>query len=100
MRWQHRGEQVGLLDDEGVLPARTMIMAGTPAGTVFQNVGMSYRLKGVLRWTLGLFSEPITASVVESYVEDPDVRAGYLQPKDRVTIRANYLGTIDNEIGP
>jgi 2-keto-4-pentenoate hydratase/2-oxohepta-3-ene-1,7-dioic acid hydratase in catechol pathway len=97
-RWEHRGEQVSLFADGDIIKARTLLMSGTPAGTVFQNVGTSHKLRGVASWVLGGFRVPVATAVVHSYVADPAVRATYLQPGDRVTIRVDYLGTIDNEI--
>jgi len=99
-RWQHRDGQVALLPDENVIEPGTLIMAGTPAGTVFQNVGLLHRLKGAVRWALGGFNGPIAKHVIDSYVSAPGVRGGYLQPGDRVTIRVEFLGVIDNEIVP
>ncbi len=100
VRWENGDEQVALLGDGDVLPARTLVMAGTPAGTVFQNVGWSHQFKGAMSWVLGFFSGPIAAPVIESYIDDPEVRASYLKADDRVTIRVDYLGTIDNLIVP
>ena len=99
-RLDHRGEQVSLFADGGVIEARTLLMSGTPAGTVFQNVSTSHKLRGVAAWVLGGFREPVATRVVDTYVADPTVRATYLKPGDRVTIRVDYLGTIDNEIVP
>jgi len=99
-RLDHRGESVSLFADGGVIKARTLLMSGTPAGTVFQNVNTSHKLRGVAAWVLGGFRAPVATSVVDAYVDDPAVRATYLQPGDRVTIRVDYLGTIDNEIVP
>jgi 2-keto-4-pentenoate hydratase/2-oxohepta-3-ene-1,7-dioic acid hydratase in catechol pathway len=99
-RWEHRGNQVGLLPDGEILPARTLILSGTPSGTVFQDIGLAHKARGMASWAFGGWREPIAAHVIGSYVRDPAVRARYLQPGDRVTIRVDGLGVIDNEIIP
>lgn len=99
-RWDHHGRQVGLLADENVLPARTMILSGTPAGTVFQDIGLAYKAKGLAAWLLRGWNESLPTHVIHAYTRDPDVRARYLQPGDRVTIRVAGLGVIDNTIIP
>ena len=63
-------------------------------------MSFTHKLKGLASWVLGGFSEPIASKVIDSYVGDPDERARYLQPGDRVTIRVDYLGTIENEVVP
>jgi 2-keto-4-pentenoate hydratase/2-oxohepta-3-ene-1,7-dioic acid hydratase in catechol pathway len=100
VRWQNGGGQVALLTEGNVLPARTLVMAGTPAGTVFQGIGMRHRAHGIARWIFGGFDRPVAETVIETYIGDPAVRAHYLQPGDRVTIQVEYLGTIDNPIVP
>jgi 2-keto-4-pentenoate hydratase/2-oxohepta-3-ene-1,7-dioic acid hydratase in catechol pathway len=99
-RWQHRDDEIGLLADDEILPARTLILSGTPSGTVFQDIGFAHKTRGVASWIFGGWREPIAAHVIGSYVRDPAVRARYLQPGDRVTISVDGLGVIDNEIIP
>ena len=100
VRWEHRGGEVSLFNEGGVIEARSLILSGTPAGTVFQSVGLTHKLRGAWAWALDGFSEPIASYVIEAYLSDPQVRAAYLKPGDRVTIRADYLGTIRNMIVP
>jgi 2-keto-4-pentenoate hydratase/2-oxohepta-3-ene-1,7-dioic acid hydratase in catechol pathway len=95
-RWYHRGREVALLADGDVVPARTLILSGTPAGTVFQDIGPGHKAKGVASWILGGWNEPIANRVIDAYTGDPSVRALYLKPGDRVTIHADGLGVIDN----
>lgn len=94
--WEHRGGQVGLLDADGSIPARSLILSGTPGGTVFQGVGWSTRLRGLGRWLAGLGSQPVAGAVVETYIDQARAGGAYLQPGDRVTIRVERLGVIDN----
>ena len=99
-RWNHRDGQVALLADGDVLRARTIILSGTPAGTAFQDIGPGHKAKGVASWILGGWNEPIANRVIDAYTGDPSVRALYLKPGDRVIIRADGLGVIDNQIIP
>jgi len=96
--WEHRGEQVGLLDAHGRIPARSLILGGTPSGTIFRGIGLSHRIAGLSKWLFGGWSRPLAEHVVEDYVGTPQVREAYLAAGDRVTARAEYLGVIDNEI--
>jgi len=100
LRWEHRGARVGLLGDGEVLRARTLILSGTPAGTIFRDIGFKHKAQGVAAWIFGGWGTPIATHVIDAYVGAPDVRALYLQPGDRVTIRVDGLGVIDNKILP
>jgi 2-keto-4-pentenoate hydratase/2-oxohepta-3-ene-1,7-dioic acid hydratase in catechol pathway len=73
-------------------------MSGTPGGTVFAGVHASTRAAGVLAWLAGGWDRPITAQVVEAYIRRAREARRYLQPGDRVTIRADRLGVVDNTI--
>ena len=96
--WDHRGEQVSLLDPSGVIPARTLLMSGTPAGTVFQGVDLGPRLSGLRAWILGGWDRPVTQHVIEAYLREAHAEGRYLQPGDRVTVHVDAMGVIDNEI--
>ncbi len=98
--WEHEGRQVSLFANGRTIEARALIMSGTPAGTIFRNIGLAHRLRGLAHWALGGFRQPLTQQVIESYLRDPHTRSRYLQPGDRVTIDVDYLGVIDNEIVP
>lgn len=99
-RWDHRDGEVALLADGDVLRARTLILSGTPAGTVFQDIGLGHKAKGVASWILGGWNEPIANRVIDAYTGDPSVRALYLKPGDRVTVHTDGLGVIDSQIIP
>ena len=45
--WEHRDTRVSLLSDPERIAARTLIMSGTPSGTVFQGVPTRDKLAGV-----------------------------------------------------
>lgn len=100
MTWEHRGEQVSLLSPEKTIPERTLILAGTPAGTVFQGVDLGTRLRGAAAWLAGGWETPLPQHVVELHVREAREAGAYLQPGDRVVIQVDRLGVIDNRITP
>jgi 2-keto-4-pentenoate hydratase/2-oxohepta-3-ene-1,7-dioic acid hydratase in catechol pathway len=98
--WDHRGGVVSLLSPEKTIPDRTLLMSGTPGGTVFKGVSTGTRLRGTLAWLLGGWDLSLPARVVETYVREARDAARYLQPGDRVTIHADRLGVIENVVVP
>jgi 2-keto-4-pentenoate hydratase/2-oxohepta-3-ene-1,7-dioic acid hydratase in catechol pathway len=96
--WDHRGTRVALPGAEGTVPERTLIMAGTPAGTVFRGVGLGTRVAGAAAWLFGGWSQPIARQVIETYVRDAHASRRYLQPGDRVVIHVDRLGIIANDV--
>jgi 2-keto-4-pentenoate hydratase/2-oxohepta-3-ene-1,7-dioic acid hydratase in catechol pathway len=98
VKWEHRGAQAGLLEDADVVPARTLILSGTPSGTVFQGLSLGQKLAGVSAWLFGGWDRSIPDHAIDAYVQDAYVRGIYLRPGDRVTVTADYLGMIENEV--
>jgi 2-keto-4-pentenoate hydratase/2-oxohepta-3-ene-1,7-dioic acid hydratase in catechol pathway len=98
LRWEHGGQEVSLLARTGLLPGRTLLMSGTPHGTVFRGVGTRQKLSGLLAWLLGGWGESIPNHAVSAYIEDARSASVYLQPGDRVAIHVDYLGVIRNEV--
>jgi 2-keto-4-pentenoate hydratase/2-oxohepta-3-ene-1,7-dioic acid hydratase in catechol pathway len=96
--WQHRGREVGLIEDGDVVPARTLVMSGTPAGTVFQGISTGQKIAGVGAWLLGGWSRSVPDHVIDAYLSDAHARGAYLQPGDRVTVHVDLMGVIDNEV--
>ena len=84
--------------DAGDIPPRTLIMAGTPAGTIFQGVPGGDRLRGVLNWLLGGRKKPLLAEVIEAYIARNLAKRTYLQKGDQVTIVVDRLGVLSNAI--
>jgi 2-keto-4-pentenoate hydratase/2-oxohepta-3-ene-1,7-dioic acid hydratase in catechol pathway len=82
----------------GEIQPRTLIMAGTPAGTIFQGVPGRDRLRGVLNWLLGVRKKPLLAQVIEAYIDRNLAQRTYLQKGDQVTIMVDRLGTLSNAI--
>lgn len=96
--WQHRGAQVSLPGNSGTIPERTLILAGTPHGTVFDGIRTSQMIRGVSAWLFGGWSDPVPSHVIDTYVHDARGAGIYLQPGDRVVIHVDRLGVIDNAI--
>jgi 2-keto-4-pentenoate hydratase/2-oxohepta-3-ene-1,7-dioic acid hydratase in catechol pathway len=96
--WAHDGGVVSLLSPEATIRDRTLLMSGTPGGTVFQGVGTGTKLRGALAWAFGGWDRPLPARVVETYIDEERVAGRYLRPGDRVTIRVERLGVIENVI--
>ena len=82
----------------GEIPPRTLIMAGTPAGTIFQGVPGTDRLRGVLRWLLRAGTRPLIGQVIEAYIARNLAQKTYLQKGDQVTIAVDRLGVLSNTI--
>ena len=97
--WAWReGEARLAFADDGAIPARTLIMAGTPAGTVFQGVPGKDRLQGLIRWILSGFRGGPVPHVVDAYVARNISEKTFLQPGDKVTITVDRLGRLDNRV--
>ncbi len=99
-RWLHRGAEVSLLDARDTINARTMIMSGTPAGTIFEGISMGQKVRGIAAWAFGGWGRSPAANVIEVYIEDARSDRRFLQPGDTVTVRVDHLGVISNEIAP
>jgi 2,4-diketo-3-deoxy-L-fuconate hydrolase len=97
-RWAHRGESVGLLADPNVIPARTLLLAGTPHGTVFDGLRARHYAGGLARWLLGGWDHPLPARVIDAYISDARAAGAYLQPGDRVEIRVDQLGVLRTRV--
>lgn len=97
-RWDYNGEKVGLPVEDGAVPARTLILAGTPEGTVFSGIPRGAMAGGVARWVAGGWSRPMTDHVIESYIASARSAGGYLQPGDVVRIQVDRMGVIETPI--
>lgn len=96
--WQYNGGAVGLPLEANLIPARTAILGGTPAGTVFQGISLQHKLSGVLRWLLGGWNQSIPYWAIESYIAEARENRIYLQPGDTVSIHVDGLGTLVNSV--
>ncbi len=98
LRWDHRGQEVSLLEKPGIIPDRTLLMSGTPHGTVFRGIGVRHKISGLLAWLLGGWGESVPSHAISAYVEDSRSAGAYLQPNDRVAIHVDYLGLVHNQV--
>jgi 2,4-didehydro-3-deoxy-L-rhamnonate hydrolase len=97
--WRWREGRARLpVNSAGVLPDRTLILAGTPAGTIFQGPGPATFVRGIYDWVTKFGRGGITVAVVERTIADDRASGGYLQPGDVVTIAADRLGTLENRV--
>lgn len=83
---------------EGVLPDRTLVLAGTPAGTVFEGPGPATIVRGGFDWLTGFGKGDMIKTVIERTITDDIASGGYLQQGDVVTIQADKLGTLENRV--
>lgn len=83
---------------DGSVPERTLILAGTPAGTVFNGFDWSDYAMGALDWARSGFKGPAARSVVERYIARMPKAGAYLKPGDIVVIEANRLGRLENRV--
>lgn len=86
------------VNNDGVLPDRTLVLAGTPAGTVFQGPGPATFVRGAYDWATHFDRVSIIKAIVERTITDDRASGGYLKPGDVVTIRADQLGTLENRV--
>jgi 2-keto-4-pentenoate hydratase/2-oxohepta-3-ene-1,7-dioic acid hydratase in catechol pathway len=97
--WSHEGGEARLpFDRGGALPARTLLMAGTPAGTVFKGVSAADYLGGIAGWLLRAGRKPVVDCVIERYIARARSERIYLQPGDEVTIRVHGMGMLANTV--
>ncbi len=99
-RWDHRGRPVSLLPPGDVLPPGTLILSGTPHGTLFDGLRARHYVGGVAGWLFGGWGRPVPGHVVDAYVADARRAGVYLRPGDRVDIRVDGLGVLRNPIVP
>lgn len=101
VEWAHRGGKARLpFDAAGRVPARTIVLAGTPAGTVFRGLAWSDYAFGVIDWLWGGWNAPVAAKVIERHLASAHAARRYLQPGDVVSIRVEMLGTLQNRVIP
>jgi len=97
--WTWREGQARLpVSAQGVIPDRTLILAGTPAGTVFKGPGPSSFVRGTLDWVAGFGKHSLVQAIIERTITDDRATNAYLQPGDVVTIRVDRMGTLENRV--
>lgn len=96
-RWRWQGETVRLPLENGMIPARTMILSGTPAGVIYQPPTFRQLFVGVSEMFFTLqWMNP--QSVIEPFLREEYRSGRYLKSGDVVQMKADRLGSIDNTI--
>jgi 2-keto-4-pentenoate hydratase/2-oxohepta-3-ene-1,7-dioic acid hydratase in catechol pathway len=98
VRWEYQGERVGLPLKNGAVPARTLILAGTPDGTVFAGLSNRTMALGVVNWIAGGWENSMVDNVIETYIAGAEKKQNFLQPGDEVRIYAERMGTIVSNV--
>jgi 2-keto-4-pentenoate hydratase/2-oxohepta-3-ene-1,7-dioic acid hydratase in catechol pathway len=99
VRWIYRGDEVALpFAEDGAVAARTLVLGGTPGGTVFKGLYPSAFVRGALRWMGGGFRGDVAEQVIEAHVADARRRGDYLRRGDLVVIRIDRLGALANRV--
>jgi 2,4-diketo-3-deoxy-L-fuconate hydrolase len=84
---------------EGTIPERTIVLSGTTDGVVVRPPSARQIFIGAMQWLVSLrWSTP--SVLLERTIHEAHAGGHYLQPGDRVVMRADYLGVIANNIGP
>lgn len=96
--WKYKDGRVGLPIVNGAVPARTLVLAGTPDGTIFQGLSRGTMAKGALRWLAFGFNKSIVQRIIDSYVKDARKQKSFLQPGDVVIIQVERLGKIETRV--
>lgn len=95
--WREGSAQLSVNKD-GVLPDRTLVLAGTPAGTIFQGPGPATFVRGAFDWVAKFGHGSPIAAIVERTITDDRASGGYLQAGDVVTIRVDQMGMLENRV--
>lgn len=99
VQWTYGGASVALpFDADGAVPARTLILGGTPGGTVFKGLLPSAYARGLLDWIGGGFRQPVSRAVIEAHIAVSARRGEYLRHKDLVVIEIDRLGALANRV--
>ena len=93
-KWVFQGSPVGLPFKVTRVPARTLIMSGTPSGTVFDGIRTMHIVRGVLDWLIGGWDRPVQQWVVDRYIEEETKLGRYLAPGDLVSISVHNMGEV------
>lgn len=97
--WAHRGEEVALVPgDPDVIPARTLLMTGTPAGVVFNELNFEEKVSGLFDWLFGGQRSSVPDHAIDNYIRDARAAGIYLHEGDDVFIHVERLGIVRNEV--
>lgn len=97
--WVVKGVETGLAIRSHVIPARVIILSGTPDGSVFRRPTPRQLFLGVMETVFFLHWTDL------AHLFDPTIREAregkrYLQPGDIVHKQADFLGIIENTVVP
>ncbi|KAI9002178.1 2-keto-4-pentenoate hydratase [Hyaloraphidium curvatum] len=92
--WSHRGQQVPLFPGDAV-PERTMVLTGTPHGTVFQGLPPAVMLRGLAGFLMGgfLWQGPMGCAI-DAYGDAARTGGWYLKAGDEVRVHVHGLGEL------
>ena len=97
--WTHDGGEARLpFDETGAVAARTMILAGTPGGTVFRGIYPSAYAQGLGLWIAGGFRGALPEKVIAAHIRAARASRDYLQPGALVTIEVDRMGALANRV--
>ncbi|MEQ8746317.1 fumarylacetoacetate hydrolase family protein [Pyruvatibacter sp.] len=96
--WDYNDRTVGLPIRNGIVPARTGVLGGTPDGTIFRGMDTMAIVRGVADWVLGGWNKPVTHWVIERQIARAYAQGSYLQAGETITITADKLGELVNTV--
>ncbi len=96
--WQYQNEIVSLLPEDGLIRERTLILSGTPSGTIFRGLGVGSKIEGFWDWLTGNRDDSLPTYVIEAYIKDARADGIYLQPEDQVLIYVDFMGVVHNKV--
>ncbi len=98
--WSYGDGQIALPFKNGRVPARAMILSGTPAGTVFHGIRTGHQMGGLIDWLLGGWDRPLQQWVVDRYIAEERAAGRYLKAGDTVVMAVDELGVLKNSVVP
>jgi 2,4-diketo-3-deoxy-L-fuconate hydrolase len=99
VRWDYWGGVARLpFIADGWIPARTLLLAGTPAGTVWKGMPRVDYARGTLDWLVGGTRSSVVDCIIERHIRSARNARGYLQPGDVVTAHVDRLGRLANAV--
>jgi len=97
--WEWREGEARLpISADGIIPTRTLIMAGTPDGTVFAGLYNRTYAAGLWGFLAGGWNETLAHHVIEAQIAHARARNEYLEHGDQVTIRVDTMGALNNRV--
>lgn len=84
--------------EDGIIPARTLVLAGTPSGTIFSGVYSRAYVMGFWHLLAGGWDQSISDHVIEAQIAQATAMQEYLEHGDQITIRVGKMGTLHNSV--